>query len=207
MHIERIDPLDLDLDTADALAEVATASEAGDGLDFPPKTGPDVLTSRQLGFDSRPLDALFVAFDGDRVVGEADVELPWRDNLDQVGVRGRVHPDARRHGIGRDLWERSVAFARENGRTRLSTGAWLCTGWCDFLTGWGLSRTGTGVIRRIDVHATPASAWDRLYDEGLAHAGDYEITRQVGGTPADQVEAMVALHTAINDAPSTDPDD
>ncbi len=207
MRIERVDPLDLDLDTADALAGVVTASEAGDGLDFPPKTGPDVLTSRRLGFESRPVDAMFVAHDGDRVVGEVAVELPWRDNTDLAGVRGRVHPDARGQGVGRDLWQRSVEFAREQGRSRISTGAWLGTSGVAVLDGWGLTRTGTGVIRRIDVHATPASTWDRLYDESLAHAGDYEITRQVGSTPADQVDAIVALHTAINDAPFTDPDD
>ena len=53
MQIERVDPLDLDLDTADALAEVFTASEAGSGLDFTPKSGPDLLTSRRVAGSGR----------------------------------------------------------------------------------------------------------------------------------------------------------
>ena len=207
MQIERVDPLDLDLDTADALAEVFTASEAGSGLDFTPKSGPDLLTSRQLGTDSRPIDAMFVARDGDRVVGEGTVDLPRRDHTDSAAIRVRVHPDVRGRGLGGDLWQQALDFVDQEGRTRVQAGAWVGTPGVDVLRHWGLTPTSRGVIRRIDVHATPASTWDRLYDEALALAGDYELVRQVGTTPAELVPAMVALHDAINDAPSSDPDD
>ena len=180
MQIERVDPLDLDLDTADALAEVFTASEAGSGLDFTPKSGPDLLTSRQLGTDSRPIDAMFVARDGDRVVGEGTVDLPWRDNTDSAAIRVRVHPDVRGRGLGGDLWQQALDFVDQEGRTRVQAGAWVGTPGVDVLRHWGLTPTSRGVIRRIDVHATPASTWDRLYDEALALAGDYELVRQVG---------------------------
>ena len=66
LRIDRVDPLDLDLDLADALAEVFTACERADGLPFQPKSGPELLTSRQRGTDSRPVDAMLVAWDGDR---------------------------------------------------------------------------------------------------------------------------------------------
>ena len=119
MHLERVDPLDLDLDTADALAEVFTASERADGLDLPAKTGPDLLTALQLGSDSRPMTALWVARDGDRVVAQAAADLPWRDNTDTAGVRVRVHPDVRGRGLGGELWRTALSFVDGEGRTRL----------------------------------------------------------------------------------------
>jgi GNAT superfamily N-acetyltransferase len=206
-RIDRVDPLDLDLDLADALADVFTASERADGVPFQAKSGPELLTSRRWGTDSRPLGAMFVAWDGDRAVAEATVDLPWRDNTDSAAVRVRVHPDARRRGLGRALWQRAVDVAGEQGRTRVQAGAWQGGPGVAVLDHWGLTRTGVGVIRRIDVHGTPRSTWDRLYDEALGVADGYELVRQVGSTPADRVEALVALHDAINDAPSPDPGD
>ena len=207
VHIERVDPRDLELDTADALAAIVTACDVADGVPFPAQTGPDLLTARQLGTDARPVAAMFLARDGARYLGEATVDLPWRDNTDLAAVRVRVHPDARGRGLGRELWQRSLAFADQQGRTRVHTGAWLGGDGVAVLEHWGLARTGSGVIRRIDVHATPRSTWQRSYDEALSEAGDYELTRQVGSTPAERVETMVELHDAINDAPTDDPDD
>jgi GNAT superfamily N-acetyltransferase len=117
-----------------------------------------------------------------------------------------VHADARRRGLGRDLWQRAVDVAREHGRTRVHAGAWQGGPGVAVLDHWGLARTGVGVIRRIDVHGTPRSAWDRLYDEAVGVADGYELVQQVGSTPADRVEGLVALHDAINDAPASDPD-
>ncbi len=206
LRVDRTDPLDLDLDTADGLAEVFTACDRADGLRFQAKVGADVLTSRRLGFDSRPVDALFVARDGDRPVGEATVELPWRDNTDSASLRVRVHPDVRGRGLGRDLWQQAMAFCDTAGRTRIHTGAWQGGDGVAVLDHWGLTRTGVGVIRRIDVHETPRATWQSLYDEALTRAGDYELVQQVGSTPPEWTDALVTLHDAINDAPSMDPD-
>ena len=198
-RIDRVDPLDLDLDLADALADLFTASERADGVPSQAKVGPDLLTTRRWGSDSRPLDAMFVAWDGDRAVAEATVDLPWRDNADSASVRVRVHPDARGRGLGRDLWERAVGVAREQGRTRVHAGAWQGGAGVAVLDHWGLARTSVGVIRRVDLHGTPRSTWDRLYDEALGVADGYELVQQVGSTPSDRVEALVALHDAINE--------
>ena len=203
--IERVDPVDLDLDVADRIAEVLSASLSADGLPFAPRTGADVLTSRRLGFDSRPIDALFLARDGDRVVGEGTVDLPWRDNTDTAGIRLVVHPDARGRGVGRSLWTSALGFVDAAGRRRVNTGAWLGTSGVDVLDHCGLDRTGVGVVRRIDLHATPASAWDGLHAEAAACSADYQLTRQAGSTPPDAVDDLVTLHAALNDAPRSKP--
>src|SRR4051812_50214504 len=112
MRIERVDPRDLDLATADAIAEVVTASNEATRLPFPPAVGAACLLSRQLQTDSRPVDALFLAYDGDTLVAELCVELPWRDNTDPAAGPGAVHPDAPRRGGGNSPQDGGPTVAR-----------------------------------------------------------------------------------------------
>ncbi len=205
MRIERVDPQQLDLETADSVAAVFTACEEADGVPGQPRTGAGLLTSRRLGSEMKPVDAMFLAYDGDRVVGEAIVELPWRDNRDAAYVSVRVHPDVRRRGLGSQLWEQALAVAADASRSRIQTGAWLGGVGADILDRAGFTRTGVGVIRRIDLHETPPGTWDRLHAEAAPYATDYELTRYVGSTPPELQDAVVRLHEAIADAPSNDP--
>ena len=204
MRVERVDPRDLDLRTADAIAGLVTDSEAAAELPFPRRTGAACLLSRQLKSDARPVDALFLARDGDRLVGEACVELPWRDNTDMGVVRGQVHPDARGRGVGTALKDAALRFVDDHGRKRLHLGAYVGSDGVPVLDHWGFTRTGVNAIRRVDLHATPAGLWDRLRSEALALACDYGLVRQVGSTPPERYADLVLLHDAINDAPASD---
>lgn len=206
--LERIDPMELDLDTADALAEIARAGNAAAGLPLPPVVGAGMLTSLQLRSDGRPVDGLWLAREGGRVVGHVAVELPWRDNTDSAHLRGMVHPSVRRRGVGRALMDRAVALARESGRTKIYAGAFEGSDGVPALRAMGFSSEGLGVnaVRRLDLHAAPDGIWDRLYDEASGPAKDYELLHVVGPTPSDLLEDMVGLHAAINDAPLDDPE-
>jgi len=207
-RIDRVDPLELDLDTADALAEVLTAANEAAGLDLPPRVGPAALTYRQLTSDSRPVDGLWLAWVGDRLVGHADLELPWRENTSVAHVRGSVHPDHRRRSIGRALLDAATRAAAGSGRERLYTGAFEGSEGVPVLDAWGFTRTeGRYAVRRVDLHATPTSLWRRLHDEAAGHAAEYELLRLVGPTPEDQLAGMATLHEAINDAPTDDEDE
>jgi GNAT superfamily N-acetyltransferase len=208
VDIERLDPLDLDLDTADAIAAVDRASVAATGLEIPAPVGPTRMTTLQLGSDGRPSAGLWLARDGGVVVGYAVADLPWRDNTDMALLRGVVHPDARRRGVGTALLGRFLELAAEKGRSKIYTGAWRGSDGESALPSLRFSSAGQAVyaVRRVDVHGAPPGLWDRLYDEALGHARDYELVRQVGPTPDDRLDGMVALHEAINDAPSDDPD-
>ncbi len=207
MRIDRTDPLDLDLDTADGLADVVTASEVADGLSFPAKAGPDLLTSRQLGTDSRPIDAMFVARDGDRVVGEATVDLPWRANTDSASVQVRVHPDVRRLGLGGALWRLALEVVDERGRKRVHTGGWQGGVGIDVLDHWGLDPDQR---RR---HPTHRRARHPALDlaEPVRRGGVPGRGLRAGAPgrqhPRRPDRGAGALHEAINDAPLDDPDD
>jgi len=209
--IDRVDPLDLDLDDAGRLAEIERASFDAAGLDIPASVGASTLASLRLGCDSRPADGLWLARRGKDVVGHVMLEVPWRDNTDAAYVRGAVHPDARRRGVGRALVDRAVSMAGDAGRSKVYSGAYEGCDGIPALVALGFSRAGSAglgvnTVRRLVVHGAPSGHWDRPYDEALAHAGDYELMHQVGPTPEAWIEAMVTLHDAINDAPLDDPE-
>lgn len=205
-EIERIDPMDLDLETADAMAEVDRASLEKAGLPLPAPVGATKLRSAQLGTDCRPVSGLWLARDGGEVIGHAVVELPWRDNTGSAHIRGAVRPDRRRTGVGRALLDRALRLAGEAGRAQVYAGAYGGSDGVHALPAMGFVPGARYAVRRVDVHGTPSGMWDRLYDEAAGHAPDYELVHQVGPTPEDRLDGMVALHEAINDAPRDDPD-
>ncbi|HEX4977206.1 MAG TPA: GNAT family N-acetyltransferase [Nocardioides sp.] len=208
VRIERVDPLELDLDTADALAEAMAEGHRRAGLVLPVHGGPAFLQARRLGSDNRPLDGLWVAWVDGTPVAHADLELPWRENTSAAFVRGHVHPDHRRAGIGRRLWDTAVGEARGAGRARVYSGALDGTPGGPTLEAWGLVPTdGRYAVRRIDLHATPTTTWRRLVDECEAPAADYELVRLAGPTPEELRPGMALLHEAINDAPANDEDE
>lgn len=207
VDIARIDPLDLDLDTADAIAEADRAAVAATGLALVPPVGPTRMKTLQLGSNGRPVAGLWLARDADRLVGYAFTQLPVEDNTDAAYLGGLVHPDARRRGLGRALVDAAAELARTEGRTRIYSSAWRGSDGGPALEAMGFSSAGLGVnaVRRVDLHGAPHGLWDRLYDEAAAQASDYELVHLVGPTPEDLMADMVSLHAAINDAPLEDP--
>lgn len=199
-----MDPMDVDLDLAEALVAVDRASLEQSGLELQAQSGPSRMTSLHSGNDGRPFDGLWTAFLEDQVVGWATLELPWRDNLELARVRIMVHPDRRRQGLGTRLLELALAAARENGRTSIATLAWVSSDGVPFLAARGFSTSGQHPydVRRLDLHDTPTARWQQLYDEAAPRAADYELSHLVGPTPDDLLDGLVALHEAINDAPS-----
>ena len=98
-------------------------------------------------------------------------DLPWRDNLEMAGLRGLVHPDHRRRGMGGRLLDEALAFAAERGRPDLHSGAFLGTDGVPSSRATDSPTPGQHVyaIRRLDLHHGGTN-WDRLYDEAAAVA-------------------------------------
>ncbi len=206
MHIERIDPLDLDLDVADEIAAITADNNTAAGAPIPAPTGPTVLRHLQLQSDNRPVDGLWLAYEGDTLVGRVVLQLPDRENLDSAYVSGGVRPDHHRRGVGRALMDTVLEHLDGTDRRKVYSGAVEGGSGVPALEAMGFKRLAVNAIRRIDVHGTTSSHWDRLYADAAEHAADYELQRMVAVTPEDRLEDLVALHDAINDAPLSDPD-
>ena len=206
VHIHRIDPADLDLDTVDAMAEIAAASQREAGLDVTTPSGPARLKLYQHSYDGTPFAGLWLALEGDKLLGYASSFHAHRENTDSAQLSGTVSVPERRRGVGRALFDAAAGHAGEHGRTRLSSGAFEGSDGQRALAAFGLEHVHTYAINRLDLYSSPRERWQRLYDGAAGAAADYELVRLVGRTPDDRVDDVVALFDAIKDAPQTDPD-
>jgi GNAT superfamily N-acetyltransferase len=206
IRIERIDPRDLDLDTAEEMAGLGDAIARADKIRATTPSGPTRHKLYQHGSDGTPVGGLWLVREEGELVGMASAFFPWRENVDIAGVSGGVHPDHRGRGIGRALLDRVRADAAEAGRTKIYSGTMAGTPGEAAMAALGFETIHTYAISHLDLHGADTARWDRLYDEAAAASSDYELLRLVGTTPEDQVDDVVALFAAINDAPMTDPD-
>lgn len=208
VHIERLDPLDLDLDTTEELAAVVNHANEADGVRLPATTGPATLKYLQLQADCRPVDGLWVARDDEgRVTGRVVLMLPCLDNTDSARLRGAVLPEARRRGAGRALLDAALAAAAAAGRAKVYAGTFEGSPGDVALRSMGFAPLGSvDAVRRIELDLDSRSRWEHLSDEALGHAADYELLHLVGPTPPEMLEDLVVLHDAVNDAPPEDPD-
>jgi GNAT superfamily N-acetyltransferase len=206
VHIERVDPLDLDLDTADELAEVNRLALEADGVDFPAQSGPALLRLLQLQSTGLPVDGVWLARDAAyRIVGRALLSLPHLENTDTARVWGAVLPQARRRGVGRALLDVALVEAAAAGRTKVYSGTFAGSPGGAALAAMGFTPLGTvDAVRRIEVDHP--DGWQRVHEEALGHAAEYELLRLAGPTPPEMLDDLVLLHAAINDAPTDDPE-
>jgi GNAT superfamily N-acetyltransferase len=205
VRIDRIDPADLDLDTADEMTAIAATSQREAGLEVTTPSGPTRLQLYLHSSDGTPFAGLWLARDGDKLLGYAGAQFPRRENTDSAHLRGAVAVGERRRGVGRALLEAASGCAAEHGRTRLYSGAFQGSDGQRALEALGFEQVHTYAINRLDVHGASPSRWQRLYDDAAAAAADYELVRLVGPTPDDRIDDVVTLFDAINDAPQTDP--
>jgi GNAT superfamily N-acetyltransferase len=207
VQIERLDPPELDLETAEEVTGVFNAAHEADGIGLPPRSGPSMLKYLQLQSDGTAVDGLWTARVGGSVVGGVIVQLPRSENTDSALLRGAVLPEARRQGIGRALVEEALGLARDAGRHKVYSGAFDGSPGGASLTSMGFASLGTAdAVRRIELGIDSATRWQRVYDDASARAGAYELAHLVGPTPSTMLQDLVELHEAINDAPLDDPD-
>jgi GNAT superfamily N-acetyltransferase len=206
VRIDRVDPLELDLDTADEMAAVGYAIRDADGVRASTPSGPTRLKLYQHGSDGTPAGGVWLAREGARLVGIASAYYPTRENTDSAGVSGGVHPDHRGRGVGRALLETVREAAAAEGRTKIYSGTMQGTAGEAAVAGLGFEAIHTYAISHLDLHDADRARWDRLHADAAAAASHYELVRIVGRTPEQQLDDVVALFAAINDAPMTDPD-
>jgi GNAT superfamily N-acetyltransferase len=135
------------------------------------------------------------------VAGWYRLELPDLENLDRAYLHLIVHPDERRHGLGRALLRHAAGRAAAHGRTVLDGGARNGTAGEPFARAVGAEAGLVGIERLLEPGKLEDGRLAGLREEAERHAAGYELVTWAGAIPEDHIEQMAALYAALNDAP------
>lgn len=204
VRIERVDPLELDHETAERLAANTNALMAADHPQGAPATAATITAQARYSTENRPYDGLWLASVGDEVIGHGSLELSSWSNAHVGMVFCVVHPAHRDRGVGRQLLDVQAAAARDAGRSMLMTFAMRDTPTDRFLTANGFEIGQLTTQRRIEPHRLDYAAIEALAGEAAAVATDYELVRLDGPAPDEWLPELRTLAEAINDAPLDD---
>lgn len=209
-RVVRLDPADQR--ALDASFEIREAARAHDLPDFPRTCRHRHHASLRIpwpGYD----EAYWLAFHGDRPVGVGNVSLPQLDNLENAWAEIFVHPDHRRHGAGRALYDQIVGYARAGGRSRLmaDTIEALPGGQARNLAGsafakaMGMENVLGEVRRSLDLTTADISGYDRLLAGAWAYADGYSLVQWRDHAPDEYVADVAYLDGRLHsDAPMGD---
>ncbi len=159
----------------------------------------------RYGWDCEPVVAILVTVDGVDVAA-AEYETTTYDNQHLAWLGVDVHPEHRRQGHGDAVLAFLLDRARAEGRTSVGGNSWDLPGPRAWAARHGFEVKAVEVNRRQHLDRVDRAVLDRLHDEALAHAADYELVRRCGATPADELAAFAEMTAAINDAPTDDLD-
>ena len=172
---------------------------------------------------SRPNDyeerTVFLAFEGERVVGKAVLDVPLTDNLQTCYVSVLVHPERRRLGVGSALYAAVEDHARQRGRFTIM-------GWTNHRAGFDPTdvltpATGAGAfpstslasrfatargfsLAQVDRCSVLAAGWDSNLVTALATdaariAGpDYAVVDWVDRCPDELLEEYSQLRKTMS---------
>jgi len=196
-----------DIGGAVAVLEAARVADGQPGL-TPTVTG--FAGAMRTGWEGDP-PFVAVAFDGDddadrdgdrRVRGLLELTLPTWDNRAQGIAEITVDPLSRRRGIGRALYAVAVERLRSAGRSVLILNAPGGSAGERFLDALGVEIEPGDQLRHQDVTALDWAVLNDLYADAAAHAADYEIREIPPEAPDDMVAELIAVISAVNDAPT-----
>jgi GNAT superfamily N-acetyltransferase len=191
--LSRVDVSDLDLDTAATLAEIDNA--ALDGVPLRHHTAETFLLDCRDRDGEGPDAGLWLAHDGERLVGYAALTLNLFENLDGAKILGAVHPEHHRRGTGRALIEAAEAATD---RPRLRARTWVGTGGVGALPRLGYTRGISHEVRRLSVRtAQPVD----LVKQAQSASRDYDLEQFEGPAPEALLKDLVPLREGINDEP------
>ena len=147
---------------------------------------------------------IVAAFDGDDLVGGAELSLPLVDDTETMSVVLGVLPGHRRRGAGALLMTEVRAFAREHGRSILQTEVTVPDGvafesWCG---GAFAGRQGMGSVSAedrmlVDLPFDPARL-DRIV-AGVPAPDGYRVLSFTGPCPDDLAAEWARMRTQMNE--------
>ena len=154
---------------------------------------------------SGDLREVWLATDDGAAAGWYRIEMPTRENLDQVGLDLMVHPAERRRGLGLALLRHAAARAAEHGRTVLNGGVRHGTPGEAFSHSVGAKSSLLEIQRVLDVSRVDQGALARLRGPAERAAAGYSLVSWAGPVPEEFIEQAAAVYAGMNDAPR-DPD-
>ncbi|WP_243057527.1 GNAT family N-acetyltransferase [Nocardioides sp. SR21] len=193
-------------DDAEAVRRTTEINEAVRLFEQPwshPYLAETTALSMRYGWDGEPTDHYLVTVDGTDVA-VAQYETATYDNHHIAWFGVDVHPEHRRNGHGSAVLAFLLERARKDGKTSVGMDSWAMSGPEAFAARHGFERKQVSVNRRQRLAKVDRATLDRLHDEALAAAADYELVRRVGATPEAELPALAKLTEAINDAPLDD---
>jgi GNAT superfamily N-acetyltransferase len=206
MDITAVDPHEVDLSTATALAEVTNAAAVVDSPQIEPVSGERERLRLRHGWDNRGTDHLLLAHDGDTLVGFAEINLPYWDNTHMGFVDLQTHPDHRGLGYGDAILEESLGVLRGANRTLLMSDAWSDSHRAKFWERHGMELGMVAVQRRLFTAELDWPKLGALLSQSETASADYEIIEVPLPVPESNLPQMIELQLAMNDAPLDDLD-
>jgi GNAT superfamily N-acetyltransferase len=156
------------------------------------------------GFDHEPGE-VWAGYDDDgAVVAHYRLNLPDLENKDRAFLGLVVHPDARRHGYGREMARHGAQRAAANGRTILEAYSAEDSAGVAFAHATG-AKLAIEEVRRIqDLSAIAPGAVAGLRTAAERAAAGYSLVTWTGAIPEQYYGAIAAVLGAYNDAPHPD---
>ncbi len=202
MKIERVDPRDLSLATAEEMSAVSGAERDVEAPEMMVMTGEGRLLMIRHSHSDEPIDGVWlVRSDEGELLGHGTFEAPHWDNP-QLGMMFiEVLPSARGIGVENLLLDAQLEQARDMGRSSLLTFSVETSAQTGFMTGQGFTVAQRTAQRRLLPDQMDPDQIARLAADAAEHAADYELVRLDGPAPDEMLPELTSLHEAINDAP------
>jgi GNAT superfamily N-acetyltransferase len=209
-EITRFDPEDEA--TFEAVQSLRVAVEAAEVPDFPPPCRYAFRGELTFPRTTRRAER-FVARTGGEVTGFLALDLPLRENLENVDVSIAVHPAHRRRGVGRALYAYLLERMRELGRIRYAAGTVEALpggptrddAGGRFAAGVGAKPALDEVRRRLDLTTLDQPGLDRMVGQARAKATGYQVVTWRDRTPERYAaDAGYLDGRLISDAPMGD---
>ena len=205
-----ITPLDpADESAAREAIAVLSAAQAVDLRDFPPFCAPGFLGGLRAPWPGQRTEHALARVDG-QVVGHVEIGLPIIDNLENSDVGITVHPDHRRRGIGRRLFEHAVAVAKDSDRKRMLAMVPeafpgrppLGAAGNAFAASVGAKSALIEVRRRLDLASIDAEAQAAMLRDAYAKADGDSLVRWAGLVADEYIDDIAYLDgRLVQDAP------
>jgi GNAT superfamily N-acetyltransferase len=202
MEIRRVDPADKDtLRQVHELFEAVRATETPELAPTPERHYAGALQHPPPNSEYR----CYTAVEDGTVLGQTWVYLPLKENTHYAEAELAVHPGHRRRGVGTALLDHLLELAREerrgelvvtvraavaDGSDRPDTGA-------RFLERHGFTAALTEIARSLRLDTFDTATEQRLWDESIGFADDYELVSWIGRCPEQYVEGLGRIDSQI----------